>query len=597
MIDARTDAELLRDVRAGDRGAYEVLWRRHFGAGLRYARKMFPSRAEDLVSESFLAVYQQVTMTDKGPEFAFRSYLKAVIRNTSIRWHREADHVMETELPEQIDPRDGLSHVERTSDSADVLAAFEELPERWQRVLWLSEVAEIGRAQIATDLGIRPNAVSALQRRARHGMKLQWLTRQVPVLLREDDAHVARLLPRHLTEPRNAALAAEVTAHVVACDVCEDLLLRLRSSTTRVQGAALSAALLGAFGAGVPASASLSGGTAAAAAAVTTGSGVVAWLFAGGVTAATVGGLVLTSLFTVAPAASEPAETMSAPAPAASAPPPAPAPSAPALLPHSVPEAIGIAEPLPVTGRNNPDPSIPTITLVNDPDQPIPGPPSHPETAGPGVPDPATDPGTAPSPGMTTPTTSAGYLAPAIAGSTAPGSSVAIELDSQRYTPAVAEDGSWSFDPRGLELAAGTYDYQVWAYDATTQSAPTTGSFTVLPIVVQGFEGVTGYQDMLVDEAQTTGLVIALTGPANGTVFVSTMEGHTAFIPLDETGHALQRLRMDSRGWYYFTFRALDADGFWGPGTEKSVDVYDPDVILDPWGPDPEGMTFEFTEP
>ncbi|MBS1906208.1 MAG: sigma-70 family RNA polymerase sigma factor [Actinobacteria bacterium] len=601
MIDARTDAELLSALRRGERDAYRVLWQRHFGAGLRYARRMFPSRAEDLVSESFLAIYQQVTTTPKGPQFAFRSYLKAVIRNTSLRWHTDAEQVVDVELIEQIDPRDGLSRAEQADADADVLAAFEELPERWQRVLWLSEVAEAGRTEIARDLGIRPNAVSALQRRARHGMKLRWLSRQVPADLRTDGSHVARLLPQYLSEPRNATLVAEVTAHVSVCAMCEDLLLQMRGSATHVQGAALSAALLGALSAGVPATASLTGGTTAAAA-VTTGSGALAWILTGGVTAATVGGIVLTSLFTVAPVVSEPAEALSPPsttAPAASAPTTssvlAPPASAASTGPASDPGDI--VEPAPVTGRHNPDPSIPTTVLVNDPDGSSPAAPARPSAADPGVPDPGTAPNSSFSPGMTTPATTTGYLAPQIAGRTTPGSNIVFEVDAQRYAPAVAADGAWSFDPRGLQLAAGTHDYRVWAHDANTQSAPTTGSFTVLPLVVQGFEQLSGFQDMLVPEAQTTGLVIALTGPANGTVFVSTMEGHTAYIPLDETGHALRRLRMDSRGWYYFTFRVLDADGFWGPGTEERVDVYDPDVIMDPWGPDPDGMTFGFTEP
>lgn len=56
MTDVRSDAELLRDVRGGDRHAYEALWRRHRRAGLRYAGQMSATQAEDLVSESFLAI-------------------------------------------------------------------------------------------------------------------------------------------------------------------------------------------------------------------------------------------------------------------------------------------------------------------------------------------------------------------------------------------------------------------------------------------------------------------------------------------------------------------------------------------------------------
>jgi len=321
MHEVRSDAELLRAVRDGDGGAYEVLWQRHFDSALRYARHLYPSRAEDLVSESFLAIYQQVRTRQKGPDFAFRLYLRSVIRNTSVRWRRDAARVLDAEDLDEADPRDGLRHVERESESAEVLAAFGALPDRWQRVLWLSEVDQARRPEIARALGIKPNAVSALQRRARAGMKHQWLLQQVPASLRGDHAHVARLLPRHVAQPRNAALAAEVAAHLITCVLCEDLLLGMRSSVARAQGGALAAVLLGAAGAGLPITASLSGGTAAAAATTAAGGvGVLGWIFGGGVSAATVGSLVLTALFTAVPPVAPPIDARSSPAPALTAP-------------------------------------------------------------------------------------------------------------------------------------------------------------------------------------------------------------------------------------------------------------------------------------
>ncbi|MBG9885494.1 hypothetical protein ABE10_02600, partial [Bacillus toyonensis] len=101
---------------------------------------------------------------------------------------------------------------------------------------------------------------------------------------------------------------------------------------------------------------------------------------------------------------------------------------------------------------------------------------------------------------------------------TAPGTGVALSLDSARYAPTVADDGTWTFDMRTLQLGAGTYEYEVWAFDEESQSAASTGSFTVLPLLVQGFEQLTGFEDMTVTEASTTGLVVAFTGPANGRV-------------------------------------------------------------------------------
>ena len=70
--DGATDAQLLTRLRAGDRDAYTLLWQRHIALALHVARSYAPGSAEDLASESFLAVYRRVAIEQKGPENAFR---------------------------------------------------------------------------------------------------------------------------------------------------------------------------------------------------------------------------------------------------------------------------------------------------------------------------------------------------------------------------------------------------------------------------------------------------------------------------------------------------------------------------------------------
>lgn len=595
MEDSRSDRELLGALRDGDQAAYAVLWERHIGAALRYAHRLFPSHAEDLASEALLAVYQQVTTTSAGPDFAFRSYLKAVIRNTAIRWRKEADRIDDTVEADRPNFHDALSLVERESNAQQLLGAFQELPERWQRVLWLTEVADVPRPEIARELGIKPNAVSALQRRARSGLKLHWLTMQIPLPLRDDEGHAARLFPRHLTDPLDDAVTREVTEHVSSCGECGELLLDLRSDARRLHGVTLSAVGFGALGVALPSAGALAPGTTAAAAAlVAAGTGVgITSLLAGGIGVLTVSSLLLGSLLFpwATPIGSSPslAETES---------------TSTAARPFDgteAPEGTDAApiattpQPIPRTGRWINDPGIDSVDLVNDPEAAGPIDPTAPGTAPETTPGPGSGSGL--SPGLLTPTSSSGYLAPVLSGAATPGSTVAVDVGGARYTPAMATDGTWSFDPRALQLSAGAYDYQAWAFDDTDQSPAVTGSFTILPIVIEGFENITGTEDMDVTEASTTGVVIAATGPANGAIYITSIEGHSALIPLDGTGHAIKRLRMHSQGWYWFTFRALDTEGFWGPPDEHPLDVYDPDVIFDPWGPDPEEMTFDITDP
>ncbi|WP_175494164.1 RNA polymerase sigma factor [Herbiconiux ginsengi] len=575
-----------------------MLWRRHSDAAYRYASRLIPAQADDLVSEAFVAILHQVTTTDKGPQFAFRSYLKAVIRNTAAEWERQAGRYLNSDDLDQADLRDGLSLLEQKSDSEDVITAFRSLPDRWQRVLWLAEVTEAGRAEIAKELGIKPNAVSALQRRARTGLRFQWLTQQIPAALRDDTDHVARLIPQYLTEPNNGAVAVAVTTHVRTCSVCEDLLRSTRARAAGLRGGAL-AIVLASAGVGATTTVTLSSGTAAAAAIA----GVSGWFLIGGATVAAVGGLIVTSVVITAPPSSAPADAAAPVSVSPPAPVPESGPAPSAIIPVAPP--IPAAPPTPAspvsdeepTGRLVTDPTVPSVTLIDDPDQEMPSAPPRPTPAPPDTPEPGTEPSTQLSPGVTSPVTYTGYSAPVITGRTSPGDDVAVALDARRYAPVVADDGTWSFDPRALQLDAGTYDYQVWAYNATSQSVAVAGTFTVLPLQLRGFEQLTGFEDMTVEEAQTTGVVIAITGPPDGRVSVTTMQGVSATITLDENGYTRKRLLLNARGWYYFSFRALDSDGFWGPVVESAVDVFDPEVIFDPWGPDPEEMTFDLVDP
>ena len=56
-------------------------------------------------------------------------------------------------------------------EDAFATAALAALPQRWQRVLWHTEVEGLSAAEIAPLLGLAPNAVAALAYRAREGLR------------------------------------------------------------------------------------------------------------------------------------------------------------------------------------------------------------------------------------------------------------------------------------------------------------------------------------------------------------------------------------------------------------------------------------------
>ncbi|MGO1563128.1 MAG: RNA polymerase sigma factor, partial [Actinomycetaceae bacterium] len=272
-----SDADLLARLRDGDLGAYEVLWERHVGAAMRLARRLAADDAEDLVSEAFAAVLRQVTTTDAGPRSSFRAYLFTVMRNTAMRWSKAAQRSVADPEVDDVDDADPSVLFEEDSDAAEILRALRALPERWQRVLWLTEVERVARPEIARQLGIRPNAVSSLHRRARNGLREEWLTQQVPADLRDAPGHVARDLPAYVAGSPDVD-ADRIRSHVGECSRCADALAVLNVRSSR--RAEITLGTLG-FGA-LAVAASQSGATVA----VGTGAGSVA---SAGVGSASVG--------------------------------------------------------------------------------------------------------------------------------------------------------------------------------------------------------------------------------------------------------------------------------------------------------------------
>lgn len=607
------DAELLLRLRSGDARAYEALWSRHIGAALRLARRIDRDRAEDLVSESFLAVYRQVTTTDAGPTEAFRAYLFTVIRNTAARWGREMERFPVLPDAEPAHADDGLSIVSREADAAEVLAAFRALPERWQRVLWLSEVDEVPRPRIAAELRIRPNAVSSLHRRARAGLLNHWLIRQVPDALRADTAHRAELLPGYVIGNLAAAERVVAEAHIAVCTVCTELLGDLRSSASTLQRATLSTAGFAALGSTLPAASPLVAPAAAGGAALLLGVasqlGPAGTTVLGGLGIAACGTAIAVALVTgsvlgggtsgeggrgSAPGTSSTERTSATEVSEARDPAPPRIAVEDGTEDSDTEQFPRPGTPTPPseirTGRHNTDESIPEVPLVDgwpQPEEPEPERPRPDTGPGPQTETPAL------APGLRTPADSTGYFAPVIAGRTSPGAQIAISIAGQQYSTSVDPAGGWSFDLRTFSAAAGTTEYSVWAYAGDRRSASVLGRYTLLPVAVRGFEGS---PTMDISEARTTGLVLQFQGAPNGTVCLQSMTGQVASVPLDATGSAVRRLRMQSGGFYMFTFRTCDG-AFRGSPVETYATVDDPDApIFGPWGPDPEEQTFELSE-
>ncbi|MEU7524354.1 sigma-70 family RNA polymerase sigma factor [Saccharothrix sp. NPDC042600] len=237
---AQSDEALADAVRAGDTGAFAVLYDRHLAACLRFARYLGaqPEIAQDVVAESFTRVFVQL-VRGRGPTAAFRSYVFSAVRanlcNAVHRDHRQdlaedpADHVHSEDVDEPVG---------ELLESMMLARAFATLPRRWQNVLWQVEVEGRTAASLAQPLGMTANAVAALTYRAREGLRAAYLQAH---LHENGDPACAAYVPKLSPWLRRRLPAAEhrvVEAHVRGCPRCSTAVAELADLAATLNRAA-----------------------------------------------------------------------------------------------------------------------------------------------------------------------------------------------------------------------------------------------------------------------------------------------------------------------------------------------------------------------
>ena len=255
------DAELITAVRGGDRSAYAVLYERHRASAYHLARQLVTTAttADDIVSEGFAKVFDAL-IGGRGPDTAFRAYLLTSVRNTFYDAIRRDKKVNFTDDMERHDK--GQPFVDTAIESLEsslAARAFSRLPERWQTVLWHTEIEGETPAEVAPVMGMTANGVAALAYRAREGLRQAYLQEHV-----NDTADAAC----QLTTSRLGAWArnglskrelSQVEGHLKDCDRCAGLAAELADLNSGLRGVV---AVLAIGGAGLTA-AYLAGGTGA----------------------------------------------------------------------------------------------------------------------------------------------------------------------------------------------------------------------------------------------------------------------------------------------------------------------------------------------
>ncbi|MET9506819.1 sigma-70 family RNA polymerase sigma factor [Streptomyces sp. NPDC006622] len=426
------DTDLIGRMRSGDDTAYEELYRRHAGAVRRYARTCCRDAhtADDLTAEVFARMLQAVRR-GSGPEHAVRAYLLTSVRRVAAGWTRSAKreqlvddfavfaaHTYRSSEVSDDDTLDLGADVRALHEAEQSMAmrAFRSLPERWQAVLWHTEVEDESPSEVATLFGLDANGTRVLASRAREGLKQAYLQAHVSATLTSDEecsryadrlgtyarrrlrTRAERGLRKHLEECAKCRLAAlqieEVAGGIPA--VVPIAVIGWFGAAGYAKAATLIAGGAGTGAAGAAGAAAAAGGTGesstgGAAASEGLGAPVKAGVAAGVVAvAAAVVALALVGDDSPAdqpvakPSASARVDLPEEPAPA-----PTPTPQDPdPLTPAVVPVAAPTPEPLvPTTAKPAPTPTptpIPTLTPT-----PTPGPTPPPTTPPAPIPPPA----------------------------------------------------------------------------------------------------------------------------------------------------------------------------------------------------------------
>ena len=226
MVDENeVDRDLLARVRDGDDSAYGELFSRHADAirrfSLRHVREA--AEADDLTAEAFFRMLQAIRR-GSGPTDHVRTYLLTVARRVAWEWsgRRRDVPVEDEELSRRVEPV--ADNAAKRAEHNLISRAFSSLPERWRVVLWRVEVEGERPATVAPHFGLSPNAMSALARRAREGLRAAYL--QAHLAVDDGRSSCAAIRAKLGTYTAGGVQGVEerrIRAHLDTCSPCATL--------------------------------------------------------------------------------------------------------------------------------------------------------------------------------------------------------------------------------------------------------------------------------------------------------------------------------------------------------------------------------------
>lgn len=221
------DPQLIAEVRAGNIGAFDELYRRHVGVGrsVALAQADNVNDAEDIVAEAFAAVFTSLS-AGKGPDEFFRAYLLTVVRRMAHVRNRQANRTA-TGHNGELDTVEAEDPIVSAFESTTVARAFKSLPERWQAVLWYMDVEQLKPAAAARHIGISANGCSSLLIRAREALRQAYLQHHIHLPENDPCAGYASQLGKYARNKLSRNASARLESHLEQCAKCTAILADL----------------------------------------------------------------------------------------------------------------------------------------------------------------------------------------------------------------------------------------------------------------------------------------------------------------------------------------------------------------------------------
>ncbi|MGY4982375.1 sigma-70 family RNA polymerase sigma factor [Streptomyces sp. 900105755] len=545
------DSQLIERMRAGDDSAYEELYRRHADAVRRYARTCCRDghTADDLTAEVFARMLQAVR-GGSGPEYAVRAYLLTSVRRVAAQWTKSARREQLVDdfalFAAQAGRGSEVADADTLDLGADVRAmheaeqsmamqAFRSLPERWQAVLWHTEVEDESPSEVAVLFGLDANGTRVLASRAREGLKQAYLQAHVSAALVDDEecARYADQLGGYARRKLRVRAERGLRKHLEECARCRLAAAQIEEVASGIP-AVVPVAVIGWFGAagyakalgiiaggagvGAAGAAAAAGGTSGGAGGGAGGAAASEGL-AGPVKAGIAAGVVATAIAVVALALTNDGHPVKEAA--------RPTPSAPAVRP-------GTPTPTPTTRKPEPEP----VVLAPEPaprptPTPAPTPSSRPAAGPKPTPTPTptpTPPEPAPTPTPTPPPAPAVYQ----------WSELRFDVTGDGTRPEMRlGDSSWVWQRYGVTVAGKEYAHGVTVHGRSSVTID-------LNRQCSAYDAKAGVDDMTLGLGKVTFAVYA-----DGVRLWQSgvVEGGQAAVPVhvDLTGHRTVRLVVEPR--------------------------------------------------